>query len=305
MFILHHIKQPIKQYLHHNINNMTQSIDELHLLTVNVGLAQHYADWNWKNVNSPFVRLYYVTKGHARIILPDGIQELTPNHIYVIPAFTVHSYSCDEYFEHYYIHIYEDVQNGSGLLDDFIFPTELPAKEMELLLFQRLCEINPSMKLLQSNPTTYDNNSILVQNIVKNKQRTLCDRVESRGIIYQLIARFLKYAKLRTEACDTRIQKTLTYIRKHISQSLTVDLLAEQICISKDHFIRLFKKEIGITPVQYINQKKIEKAQLLLATEKLSVKEIAFMLSFSDYTYFNRLFKRYTGVSPQEYKKSV
>lgn len=39
---------------------MTQSIDQLHLLILNVGLAIHNADWNWKNVSSPFTRLYYI-----------------------------------------------------------------------------------------------------------------------------------------------------------------------------------------------------------------------------------------------------
>lgn len=49
---------------------------------------------------------------------------------------------------------------------------------------------------------------------------------------------------------------------------------------------------MGTTPLQYINQKKIEKAQLLLITEELAVKEIAFRLAFEDYSYFNRLFKK-------------
>ena len=46
---------------------MKTSIDQLHPLVLNVGLAIHNADWNWKNVNSPFMRLYYVTDGQAQI----------------------------------------------------------------------------------------------------------------------------------------------------------------------------------------------------------------------------------------------
>ena len=45
---------------------MTQSIDQLHLLILNVGLAIHNADWNWKNVSSPFTRLYYIMEGTAQ-----------------------------------------------------------------------------------------------------------------------------------------------------------------------------------------------------------------------------------------------
>lgn len=72
----------------------------------------------------------------------------------------------------------------------------------------------------------------------------------------------------------------------------------------KDHFIRLFKKETGITPLKYINQKKIEKAQLILITDETPVKNVAFSLSYGDYSYFNRLFKKTTRLTPQEYRNS-
>ena len=79
--------------------------------------------------------------------------------------------------------------------------------------------------------------------------------------------------------------------------------LAAISCLSKDHFIRLFKKEVGNTPLQYINQKKIEKAQLILITEDIPVKNIAYLLAYEDHSYFNRLFKKITGVTPQQYRE--
>lgn len=106
---------------------MTQSIDQLHLLILNVGLAIHNADWNWKNVSSPFTRLYYIMEGTAQIIFPDGIQELKPHHLYLVPSFTTHSYQCNSHFTHYYLHIYEDHQSESGILEDWNFPIEIPA----------------------------------------------------------------------------------------------------------------------------------------------------------------------------------
>ena len=281
---------------------MTQSIDQLHLLILNVGLAIHNADWNWKNVSSPFTRLYYVTEGTARIILPSGVQELLPNHLYLIPSFTTHSYLCDTHFVHYYLHIYEDHQSESSILEDFSFPTEIPAGDLELPLIKRLCGINPTMQLPQSDPTSYDNNPTLIKNIIKNKQRTFCDKVESRGIVYQLMARFLKDAQPKTEINDDRIQKVLSYIRKNIYKTIDIDSLAAISCLSKDHFIRLFKKEINNTPLQYINQKKIEKAQLILITDSMPVKNISYLLAYEDHSYFNRLFKKLTGVTPQQYR---
>lgn len=283
---------------------MIQSIDQLHLLILNVGLAVHNADWNWKNVRSPFTRLYYVTEGTAQIALPLGIQELKPHHLYLIPAFTTHGYLCDSHFAHYYLHIYEDHQAESSLWDGWNFPVEIEAGELDLSLIKRLCYINPTMQLPQSDPLSYDNNPTLIQNIIKNKQRTFCDKVESRGILYQLVSRFLKDAKPRADVYDNRIQKVLSYIRKNIYKAIDLDSLAEISCLSKDHFIRLFKKEVDITPLQYINQKKIEKAQLILVTDDMSVKNIAYLLSYEDHAYFNRLFKKVTGVTPQQYRET-
>ena len=128
--------------------------------------------------------------------------------------------------------------------------------------------------------------------------------MESRGIVYQLIARFLEHARNKTEVCDTRIQKCLTYIRRNLDQPLRIETLAEKVCISKDHFIRLFRKETGLTPIRYINQKKVEKARLLLITDNVPVKEIALLLAYDDYSYFNRIFRKYTGTSPLEYRKN-
>lgn len=282
---------------------MNLQVEQMHPLVLNVGLAVHNADWNWKNVNSPFTRLYYVTEGSVQIELPDGIYTLSPKHMYFIPALTIHTNICKSNFVHYYLHIYEDHYSDNDWLDHWKFPVEIEATDLDLALFKRLCEINPHMTLQKSDPTTYDNNPTLMQNLIKNRQRAFCDKVESRGIVFQLLSRFFKQGQSKIEMEDNRIAKTVLYIRKHLNEAIELEKLAEISCLSKDHFIRLFKKELGTTPLQYINQKKIEKAQLLLITEELAVKEIAFQLAFEDYSYFNRLFKKITGVTPQEYRR--
>lgn len=55
---------------------MNNNIDEMHFLVLHVGEAHCMKDWNYKNVCSPFTRIYYVTKGHAQIKLPDKNQDI-------------------------------------------------------------------------------------------------------------------------------------------------------------------------------------------------------------------------------------
>lgn len=282
---------------------MNIQIDELNLLVLNVGYSTHYKDWNWEDVSSPFTRLYLVTEGQARIRINSHVYDLTPGHLYLIPSFVRHTDICDSLFSHYYIHIYEDSRSDFRLFEDWEFQVETDADELDILLFKRLCELNPSMHLPQSNPVSYDNNSTLMENIQRNKARGFCNKVESRGIVYQLVSRFLKDARPKDEVSDDRVQKVLSFIRKNLDKKLDVNELAEISCLSKDHFIRIFKKETGESPMSYIISRKLERSMLLLATEDIPVKSIAFNLGFDDHSYFNRLFKSRIGITPQQYRE--
>jgi AraC-like DNA-binding protein len=81
--------------------------------------------------------------------------------------------------------------------------------------------------------------------------------------------------------------------------------MAKTINLSKDHFIRLFRKEMGCTPQQYINQKKVEQAQLMLLADDVPVKTLAYQLGFEDPSYFSRLFHQRVGCTPVQYRQKV
>lgn len=289
--------------MHHNFETMNNpTVDQLHLLTLNVGFASHHADWNWKNVRSPFARLYYVTEGSAQVEMPDGVHELHPGRLYFIPPFTTHSYICNGDFSHYYIHIYEEQESSVNFLEDWEYPFEAAADPSDHHLMTRLCEMNPQMRLPQSNPESYDNHATLIGNIQRNLERPFSDKVESRGILYILFSRFLHKAKARNHVVDSRIKQTLSFIRRNLDRRIDLDELSAAAYMSKDHFIRMFRKEVGETPNAYIIGKKIERAELLLVTTSLPVKQIASSLGYDDFAYFNRQFKQKTGTTPLQYR---
>ena len=194
---------------------MNYPIDKLRLLTLNVGLANHYGDWNWKNVRSPFARLYYVTEGTAQVEMSSCVYTLKPNHLYFIPAYTTHSYICDSKFSHYYIHIYEEQQSETSMFDEWDFPVEVSANNTDLELVKRLCDMNPFLKLPQSNPDTYDNHQTLISNIELNRRRPFSDKVESRGILFILMSRLYTKKHRLTAQYRTASQQGL-----HVERSL-------------------------------------------------------------------------------------
>jgi len=280
--------------------------DTPELILLNIGYAVHHADWNYKNVNSPFARIYLVKEGMAKLHLSDNrVQDLTPGHLYLIPPFTLHSYECDDYYTLYYIHIYENPSSSQRILEDYLYPVQIGATHLDVHLVEQLADMNPGRELKQYDPSAYDNTPHLMQSINLHSQNPMYAILETKGILFQLLARFIRYSTDKYEITDNRILKVLRHIRKNIDKTITMEEMMSICFLSKDHFIRLFKKEMQTTPIQYINQKKIEKAQLMLITGNQSVKDIAYALSFENVYYFNRLFKENTGVTPLEYRKQL
>ena len=283
---------------------MALSVDQPHLLTLHVGFARHDGDWNWKHVRSPFARLYYVTEGEARVGIGTDFHTLRPGHLYFIPAFMEHSCVCCGLFSHYYVHIYEEQQKGVSVLDEYSFPFEAEAAASDLALIQRLCDISPFLKLPGSDPKSYDNHPALIDNIRLNQQRPFPDKMESRGILYILMSRFFKQATAKVAGKDDRILQTISYIRKHLDGPLDIGTLAGRACMSKDHYIRVFKRETGETPNVYITKRRLERAEVALVTSDLPIKDVAKLLGFRDHSYFNRVFRQNYGATPQQYRDS-
>jgi AraC-like DNA-binding protein len=182
------------------------------------------------------------------------------------------------------------------------FPFEVYSNEIDLLLVKRLLAVNPDIALKGSDPGSYDNIPTLMQTIARSEKFSFNSIVETKGILLQLFSRFLDKATFKQEFVDKRIAKVLRYIRDNITRNITVEELSEICCLTNDHFIRLFRKDMQCTPLQYINRKKIEKAQLLLIIRNESIKDIAYGLSFNNIPYFSRLFKKVIGISPNSYR---
>ena len=97
---------------------------------------------------------------------------------------------------------------------------------------------------------------------------------------------------------DYRINKIINYISKHYAEKLTVEKLAAQVHLDPDYFGQIFKKEAGKTIHQYINQVRIQNAELLLQTGNYKVHEAAERCGFSDIFHFYKKFRSLRGFAP-------
>jgi len=100
------------------------------------------------------------------------------------------------------------------------------------------------------------------------------------------------------------VTMAMQYIQRHYAQNLTIDGLARSVCLSKSHFLHLFSKQVGISPLVYLNRYRINQAMGMLKNSKMSISQIANQCGFFNITHFNRLFKRYVGKTPTEARSS-
>ena len=94
------------------------------------------------------------------------------------------------------------------------------------------------------------------------------------------------------------------YIKEHYSENLTVNDLAEVFNMSPNYFSSIFKKEIHQSPVNFITGIRIKEAQEMLVSSNLSVADIAQKTGYEDGQYFFRVFKKYTGMTPLQYREN-
>lgn len=108
---------------------------------------------------------------------------------------------------------------------------------------------------------------------------------------------------------NTRIRKVIEmgkeYIQKHFNEDISVTEVAEHLYVTPNYLSRIFKKETGEGCAEYINQVRMEKAKALLKNTLYLAYEIAEMVGFRDANYFSLAFKKYTGMSPTEYRDSI
>lgn len=113
-----------------------------------------------------------------------------------------------------------------------------------------------------------------------------------------------KMRHVRTENIySKRIVCAIDYISEHLHSRIKIEDTAEYLKINPAYLSRAFKAETGMTFTDYVNRKKIEESAELLRYSEYTDLEISNLLCFSSQSYFIKIFKKYIGVTPNEYKK--
>ena len=164
----------------------------------------------------------------------------------------------------------------------------------------RSCYQQISHIFSQSKETLLTGEQILTDDVIS--------QLQIKAGILQLIGILMEAGLMcqspRTESQKiTAIKTVLSYITDHYHEKLYVQDLASQVNMNEQYFCRFFKRSIGKTPIDYINDYRLNKVIRLLETGDAQITEICLECGFNNMGNFQRLFKRKTGITPLQYRK--
>lgn len=130
------------------------------------------------------------------------------------------------------------------------------------------------------------------------------DELDAYSLFYKILKKFLPQMKQSSIAFDKALQIAVEYISENWDKDFTVSDLAKKCFISESSLYHLFQKEMGQTPVSFLNSIRINKAIEFLETTNYSVSTISNLVGFNSENHFRKVFSLLTGTTPLKYRKS-
>ena len=203
----------------------------------------------------------------------------------------------------------------------YTFPDN-PEQYIRSKLFISSDELDGVAKLLSSNcelhnmlcenqmavVTLSERNIRKAEEIFKELSDMPTDAVYFQAKLYasvlELVALLYQGTSEKMPSKFDNIQAAVEYINLHITEDIVIDRICDASYMSKYYLCRLFKKKIGLTIMEYVLKTRITMAKELLSNSELSVTEVSENCGFSSISYFSRVFKSETGMTPMQYKRS-
>lgn len=253
----------------------------LSLCVYNVGFEQCNSGFCWGPGVRDHYLLHHVTSGYGTYSIMGKTYDLAPGDTFLSYPDTVISYRADMEFPWEYYWVGFQGSDAPLLLSRTAFSFENPVIHID-------CGERVKSLLL---------------GIYEGRGSRIADEVRMTSRLYELFSGLIESADSGRGEVPGRenVHRACEYIANNFSRPITVAEVAEHAEISRSWMYREFQKYVGVSPVQYLIQFRLQQACMLLENTDLSVKAVSFSVGFEDPLYFSRAFKKAYGVSPKQY----
>jgi AraC-like DNA-binding protein len=275
---------------------------DLRVLTVQRVKADGW--WNFRQVISPFSRLWLVLGGRGTVHHHGRRFVLEPGRIHMVPAFTMHDCSSAGWFDHYHLHFVARMPTGIDLFSLLDCDCHLPAERM-LGWFRQLEAIYPERKLPCFDPSREEYKRLPATLIPAGTPEEALKGFAAGGVLRLLLAPFLRTARSH-EGVHARVNRQFLavqeFIHANMGRPIALGDLARVADLHPTYFSDQFKRIVGVRPLDYLLRRRIERAQYLLLTSRAPIKAIAAAVGIPDAAYFSRVFSKLCHLAPTEYR---
>ena len=249
------------------------------------GYTKLHKSWKQEKISFGFDKFYFIVDGGFYLKINDREYVTKKNQLFLLPYNSKQTY----------YHISEDY------CTKYWFHFSLPCQDKDLL------ECINLPHFIQVGDADVDKVTALFKKILYYENHSgLIATLKQKSCIMELLSYYIEKTGIQDKFLileNVHIEILTDYIENHLSDELTIKQLADVLHFHPNYFIRYFKKNMGISPIDYVNNLRVDHARKMLQYSNQTVQSIAFHLGFSSPYYFTRVFKNRTGYTPTEYRK--
>ena len=240
-------------------------LDKMSYRLLYISTSRYEGDWHSTPHAHHCTELFYVIRGKGSFLVNDNVFDVCEDDMIIVNPNVVHT----------------EMSRGDS-------PLEYIVLGIEGLQFTSFSEQEDEEEEEKDN-----NFEVVCQNLLE----VLIINMVRRTKANLLIAPAKKVAK------ECRFVEQ--YINNHFREEISLELLSEKAFMNKFYLVHAFKQYKGISPINYLIQLRIKEAKELLSTTNYSISQISESSGFSSQSYFSQVFKKETGMTPNEYRKTV
>ncbi|MFB9279034.1 helix-turn-helix domain-containing protein [Cohnella cellulosilytica] len=242
---------------------------------------------HWRELDyvPDYNKLYYICDGEGWVKIEDAEYYPKPGQIVFMPANVKQSYSVvsGNTYEKYWCHFTATI-GELDLFQWFDVPHCMNVGQHKRwkTLFEELASLHADGAFLS--------------------------RIREKAVLLELVALLLAEAGteirvLPGRSSDVqRLDLIERYIEEHLAEPVSLEQVARHVHLHPNYLVRYFNKQFGVSPLKYLNRRRMQKARELLSSTSLSVKEVAERVGYADTNHFAKAFRRENSCSPTEYR---